>query len=76
MKDPDFAHNLHGVYNAKGVRVPRERNLKDAGAEAFERFGYIRLAVLCRNRQSCQADGLRLDRKLFELLAGGLDPRD
>ena len=49
MKDPDFARNLHGVYNAKGVRVPRERNLKDAGAEAFERFGYIRVAVLCRN---------------------------
>lgn len=74
VKNPDFVRNLHGVDDAKGISTVRKGNFKDAGTETFERFGYIRFAVLCRDRQSCQADGLRLNGELFERLACGPDP--
>jgi hypothetical protein len=76
VKNPDFVANLRGVDDAKRVPTERQRNLKDAGANALERFGNVGLAVLCRNRQSGKADGLCVGGKLLELLMGALDPRD
>ena len=60
MKNPYFIPDLNGIDDSKRIAVPRQRNLKNAGTQTFERLGNIRFAALRGNGQSRETDRLRL----------------
>jgi len=45
MDDPDFICESEGVNNPKRIAPKRERDLKDAGTEAMQRFRDVDLAA-------------------------------
>ena len=49
MKNPDFIPDLNCIDDSKCIASPRQRNLKNAGAQPFERLGNVNFATLCGN---------------------------
>ena len=43
MEHPDFIRQLHGVNDAEGIALERQRDFKYTGADAVQRLGDIRL---------------------------------
>jgi hypothetical protein len=49
MQHPNFIADLHGIHETECITPQLQRDLKDSGAKAFERFGNIGIAALGGN---------------------------